>query len=228
MPENKHQPGFDLGGRAGWDQEKNIKTRKAAVISLAVLGVFIIGFSFFQFGNRIRDPFRVDGVSDGSNSTDLKNQYFQTLQSNDTDSDGLSDYDELNVYGTSPYLEDTDSDGKSDKDEIASGSNPTCPAGQDCTGASVASQENVSTTTDTAVSGSGELPSTTSTPSNEEKLLEGMASGDVDASVLRSILLANGFNEEDLSKVSDEDLKAVYIEAITEKTQKEASNQTVQ
>lgn len=221
MSENNYQQGFNLQNRNSRDQEKSMKTRKAAVIFLAVLGVFFVGLGFYQMSSRIKRPFKVsDSISqNGENS--IEEQYLSVLQNRDTDSDGLFDYDELYVHKTSPYLEDTDSDGISDYDEIQNMSDPTCPKGMDCYGLA-SNFENSASSTSIILPEIASSSIDTNTATDEDKLIEGLSTGEIDISILRSLLLANGFTEEDLSKISDEDLKAVYLQAVVTKTQEAA------
>lgn len=223
MSENNYQQGFDLQNRNSRDQEKSIKTRKAAVIFLAVLGVFFVGLGFYQMSSRIKRPFKISDSVNGGGSAEER--YLSVLQSRDTDGDGLFDYDEINIHKTSVYLEDSDSDGLSDYDEIKSMSDPNCPKGTDCYGLA-SNFENSTSSAEVILPEIASSSVGTETSTDEDKLIEGISTGEVDISILRSLLLANGFSEEDLNKISDEDLKTVYLNAVTVKTQEAAENES--
>ena len=202
MPENNYQQGFNLQNRNSRDQEKSMKTRKAAVIFLAVLGVFFVGLGFYQMSSRIKRPFKVSNPASISGGSSVEEQYLSVLQNRDTDNDGLFDYD-----------------------EIKSMSDPTCPKGVDCYGLA-SNFENPTSSAGLILPeiASSSIESTTGT--DEDKLIEGLSTGEIDISILRSLLLANGFTEEDLNKISDEDLKTVYLQAVAVKTQEAAEDES--
>lgn len=205
-------------------EKRSSRTRKLVILIFTVVGVFLLFLSLRQLKNNIYNPF---------NFTDQKNQNLSSseaevlssyvLQTTDTDGDGLSDYDELYIYGTSPFLADTDSDGVSDLNEIKGGSDPLCAEGQDCYGLSdpsfVVSPDEIA----------GTNTNETSTTKNEDiTVIEDIISGQADPAFLRNLLLNNGFSEEDLSQINDEDLQAAYFEVVSEQLsdqQEEINNQ---
>jgi hypothetical protein len=229
MPENNYQPGLNLQNKIGRDQEKSLKTRKIAVIFLAILGVFFIGASVYQMSSRIKRPFKVSDTVFSVDKDSDEARFLEVLQNRDTDSDGLFDFDEINVYKTSAYLEDTDSDGISDYEEVRGAANnlegmdPTCPKGTDCYGL-ISDFTNASSSTETILP---EINSNNNTEAKteEEKLMESLSTGEIDTSILRSMLISNGLNEEEVNQISDEELKAIYLQAVANKTQETSENE---
>ena len=166
-------------------------TEKHISAFLIFLGVAALLLGVKAIRSTIRAPFLRPYSSNSNSSTSLSLE--TELKSKDTDKDGLSDYDELNIHQTSPYLEDSDSDGITDQKELASGSDPNCPAGQDCF---VAAQPLVE-------SPPIEIPTQpVSTPT-----------GSV-AQDLRASLRAAGLEGEVLDNLSDAELLSVYEEVM--------------
>ncbi len=163
----------------------------------------------------------------------------------DTDSDGISDYDELNTYGTSPYLEDTDSDGISDYDEIIAGDNPIC-AGEACNiniGEKLNEGEDVNAIIeDMSDLNLEEFKIFLIESGYPTEMVESLSLEDIeilmqttDDSVInlseddlrteaeslsvaeiRELLIQSGANVEQINSISDEELKAIYLEALIE------------
>jgi hypothetical protein len=220
MTEHNYQSEKDFGKGGNWDSKITVKNRQPAIIFLIIFGVFCISLGIYQFESRVNKPFLIAKDSSNASQAELEAQNTALLQSRDTDGDGLSDYDEIKIYHTSPYLEDTDSDGINDSAEIAQGSNPLC-AGDTCSTAA----ENFATASSTASSTetAAVLPTTNSTNSassslsaEETEVLNGVISGQADPQTLRALLLANGFKEEDLKLISDDDLQTAYLEVAKE------------
>ena len=204
MPENYNSSGGDT------NEKKEIRTRRAVIFIFTVLGVFLLFFSLRNLNNKIYSPFGFTNESKTS-LEDSDNEFLSNylLQTSDTDGDGLSDYDEIYIYGTSAYLADTDSDGISDYDEIMRGSDPLCPEGQDCYGLNdPASLGNVNTLN--ATSSEEEIAG------EDLAVLEEIISGQADPNFLRNLLLENGFSEEELSGISDEELQMAYFEVVSD------------
>lgn len=147
------------------------------------------------------------------------NQSANELKSTDMDKDGLSDYDELYIYHTSPYLADSDSDGFSDKEEIDNGFDPNCPKGTDCRG------------TTEQPADSNNLSPKGGSSSVKEQPVDGLQSGNDGlatgtkqieytpeqlAEIRKMLLDAGGISQEQLDKISDEDLIKLVQEVLKE------------
>jgi len=194
-------------------EKRSSRTRKLVIFIFTVVGVFLLFLSFRQLKNNIYNPF---------NFADQKNQNLSTseaevlssyvLQTTDTDGDELSDYDELYIHGTSPFLADTDSDGISDYDEVMKNkTDPLCAEGESCYGLSDPSF--VVSPNDITENNTNEA---STTPDEETDVIEDIISGQADPAFLRKLLLDNGFSEEELNQINDEDLQAAYFEVISE------------
>ena len=190
------------------------KNQKIAVAVLAVLAVAVIITWMVQLKKSINSPFSYNPTETTESTTTCQGPECQeSLKTKDTDKDGLTDWDELNVYETSPYLEDSDSDGVSDREEIETGADPNCPTGRDCSAlaniSSESSEEASSAELDLNLGSTGE-----ELTSDQEKILQDILAGQVDASALREMLLESGMDQETLNQISDEDLLASYKEVL--------------
>ena len=190
------------------------KNQKIAVAILGVLAVAVIIAWMAQLKKSINSPFAYNPTETTETASTCEGPECQeSLKTKDTDGDGLTDWDELNIYETSPYLEDSDSDGIFDKEEINSGADPNCPAGRDCSAlaniSSESSEEASSTELDLNLGSTGE-----ELTSDQEKILQDILAGQVDASALREMLLESGMDQETLNQISDEDLLASYKEVL--------------
>ena len=190
------------------------KNQKIAVAILGVLAVIVIIAWMVQLKKSINGPFSYNPTETTKSTTTCEGPECQeSLKTKDTDGDGLTDWDELNIYETSPYLEDSDSDGIFDKEEINSGADPNCPAGRDCSAlaniSSESSEEASSAELDLNLGSTGE-----ELTSDQEKILQDILAGQVDASALREMLLESGMDEATLNQISDEDLLASYKEVL--------------
>ena len=202
-----------FGLKEGVPGENEGKAKKTLIVLFVFFGVFLIFFSFRQLKNNIYSPFDFftgDETEINEAESDLASKY--KLEEMDTDEDGLSDYDELYIYDTSPYLSDTDSDEISDYDEIALNSDPLCAEGQDCYGL----DDNFLIEPDEVVFDDISVDAVEVENNEGLSIAEDIISGEVDVSILRQLLLDNGFSEEELNKVSDDDLKKVYSDIAAE------------
>lgn len=207
-------------------EKKASRTRKLVIFIFTVVGVFLLLIGFRQLKNNIYNPFSFANQETkdlSSAEAEVLSSYI--LQTTDTDVDNFSDYDELYVYGTSPFLADTDSDGISDYDEIQGETNPLCAEGQDCYGL-----RDPSFVVAPDLSGVTEVNTdeTSATQGEDLAIVEDIISGQADPAFLRDLLLDNGFSEEELNQISDEDLQAAYFEVVSEQLsaqQEEINNQ---
>jgi hypothetical protein len=187
------------------------RPQKVAVISLSVVAVGILVVWFWQFNSRINSPFHASDaeIAQAEKTAEEKAAADLAAKTKDTDSDGITDYNETNVYKTSPYLEDTDGDGINDGEEIRLGKDPLCAEGSTCSlVAGTTSQTATTTSTST---------SETKTPAEnvDQALLTKALSGEGDADTMRQILLQGGANPDQVKILTDEDLMAMYKDALS-------------
>ena len=207
-------------------EKKASGTRKLVIFIFTVVGVFLLFLSFRQLKNNIYNPFSfANQPTENLSEAEVEVLSSYVLQTTDTDGDGLFDYDELYIYKTSPFLADTDSDGISDYDEVMRGTDPLCAEGQDCSGLN-----DPSFIVSPDLSGNNEANINEAPVAQDEDLviIEDIISGQADPAFLRNLLLTNGFSEEELSQISDEDLQAAYFEVVSEQLsaqQQEINNQ---
>lgn len=205
------------------------KERKTALIVLGVFSLIIVVALFLNLRNSIRGPldYKKLASKDQKATTTVKNSDELSsdnleLKNKDTDKDSLTDWDELFIYATSPYLEDTDGDGLTDYEEIVTyKTNPTCPEGQTCSGTltqgdsqNVISNESELGSLYDVLSGLDEMGEEINTSTATSTIAT--SSTDINPAQLRSLLLENGFSQEDLNAVSDEDLLKIYSQVSTE------------
>ena len=191
------------------------RSKKTAVILLSTMAAGILVTWFWQFNSRINKPFNPDPDKQAL-ATVNKESEVVSEKIRDTDRDGLSDFDETNSYQTSPFIEDTDGDGLSDGQEVAAKKDPLCPEGTDCSLSSL-SVSSVATTTPV-------IPIDTTIDNSDEALILKAMSGTGDPASLRELLIKNGANADDLSKISDADLMASYVEVLKTQTQNQATS----
>lgn len=166
---------------------------KITVGFVLVTAFFAVIIGITQFSASVKKPFTDLMLLAASDSgVDSESLSILAQQQKDTDSDGLSDYDELNVYGTSPYLEDSDSDGIADKEEIDGGHDPNCPGSDNCFRTDTGLTQNLSQV-------------------DQATLLSAQS----DPKTLRELLLKNGFPQDQLDNISDEQLLITYQQAIS-------------
>jgi hypothetical protein len=193
------------------------RSKKTAVILLSTIAAGILITWFWQFNSRINKPFNPDPDQQALAVANKENEAVSE-KIRDTDHDGLSDFDEANSYQTSPFIEDTDGDGISDGQEIALNKDPLCPEGTDCSLNSLTTNLVATTTATTATT------TDTTIDSSDEALILKAMSGSGDPASLRALLIKNGANTEDLSKISDADLMASYVEVLKTQTQNQATS----
>jgi hypothetical protein len=192
--------------------------QKIAFVLLCVLGGGGVILGILSFGANVRRPFETqlarytgEQILTGSQ---LEAREREAQKTRDSDKDGLSDYDELYVYKTSAYLADSDSDGTDDRTEVFAGTDPNCPTGRDC-GNYVLSPEATGARPlppapqDNSVKGLLNLQP--SSPQEIFEYLEGLSNDQI-----RQILIQQGVPEEDVNKLTDEELRELVNKAILE------------
>jgi hypothetical protein len=93
------------------------KEQKLALVLIGVLAGTALGFSVYRVKAMIREPFLVEtsSLEDAKRLIGLSTEEQIAQQKRlDTDGDGLSNWDEENLYKTNPYLRDTCGDGLAD------------------------------------------------------------------------------------------------------------------
>lgn len=230
----------DLSQQNGYQAQPPLeKNQKIAIGILVVFGILVFVFWFAQFKKNISSPFYNNSGDESviaSSTEEVLNN--EELKSKDTDQDGISDYDELNIYKTSPYLADSDSDGIADSEEIKKGTDPNCPAGQNCFSSGVVnssttpsdllnsqSQNNNQTTTTNQIVNqlnvSNQINQSSQTAASQSadtnmvnSQIQSVLAGGAKASELRQMLIGAGMDKTILDKISDADLAKTYQDAL--------------
>ncbi|XOU94419.1 MAG: hypothetical protein ACNFW9_06350 [Candidatus Kerfeldbacteria bacterium] len=163
------------------------------LIAIVVIGVPL---SIWQINSQINSPFAPKKIIEVENinfsiAVDYQLPVMENLRDLDTDNDGITDYDELYRHKTSPYIADSDSDSILDKIEIDQGTDPNCPEGAVC------SRE--------------EVPALVEINDELADQLENMS---VDQ--LRQLMIDSGAPEEQVNKISDEDLLKTFQDILAE------------
>lgn len=197
------------GNPSTWSEEHRL-----AISIVAAASAVMIAFGFLSIGKYVKQPFEPEGgrfVSLDEQEAEAE----AALKLKDTDGDQLTDYDELRIYHTSPYLEDTDSDTYLDGVELKSGDDPNCPRGQVCQTSAAYVAPAAKLDPNDALMGAPTLL--------DPSLLAGTSSG-VDISVLtqfdaakvRALLKSAGMSDAQLSKITDDQLRQIYDEALAD------------
>ena len=218
MPKPSKKP------ETGWSAFRG--EQKVGLIVFSVTGVLGMILSLVFLRSQITAPFEIDpNTPEYLSLTEREVQEVARQKTEDTDGDGISDYEELNVYRTSPYLPDSDSDGFDDGAEINSGNDPNCPVGQDCgrgVDAGINNPVRVGDITgdlpfeDTGI-GVGEI-------NNEADLNEIL--GALTNQDIRDSLIASGVDEAALNDLTDEELRALFNEALQQLSESEENSGT--
>jgi len=193
-------------------QEINRLTRKKAgkgsdkksLFFFIIISLGLLSFVSMYFYRGISSPFKFETpewVKESLQDPDQKEaNTIVELRGKDTDGDGLNDFEEIYQFNTSVFLEDTDSDGYSDYEEVSSENDPLCPSGQEC----------------------GLLRLITP----KTKIADVVETANIDPSVdleqavladFRSALIEGGVPQEEVDKLTDDDLINLY-EAMSEET----------
>ena len=197
--------------------------QKAAFVLLTFLGLGGTVLGFLSFGANIRRPFDIQLAKSANlapyltiDQREAKDKEAQKTR--DTDSDGLTDYDELYVFRTSPYISDTDSDGIDDKTEAYAGTNPNCPEGKVCGGSVAADTANTATTLielpPSSLTDLGSNPNLAQQFKTPEDIQNYVKSITVEQ--IRASLTAAGVPQDKLDAITDEQMKALFEQTVTE------------
>ena len=189
----------ELEGYSTEDINKSLEENqsdKKHVLLFIVLGLAIIAFSFWYLYGNIAGPVayeRPDWLVQQLAQEEDQQITIAELKDRDTDQDGLNDYQEVYQYYTSMFIEDTDSDGVSDFDEVSSGDDPLCPQGEDCSLLALIT------------------PKTKIAEVIEDVQMDGETTlQEAIAIDFRRILLESGVPQEDIDKLTDEDLFLLF------------------
>ena len=235
------------------DNSKNIlnKSQKIALVFLSIFSLLIIIFWMIQLNNNLqsntltqvlKEKGKEEIIDSECNSPECLAKKEEEKKQMDSDEDGISDWDEENVYQTSPYLPDSDSDGVDDKVEIVNNQDPNCPKGKTCdndiTDADLVDNNIVNPVLDTSLGDISSVQNNLMQNQNQQvdisklsdsqkqdliKLLE-----TEDLTPLRQTLIQSGVAQEELDKISDEDLINLYKNIILgDQAQVQNQNQQV-
>lgn len=193
---------------------------------LIVVVIVGVGLTFWQYFQNINDPFNRSRLLLASGQTENIDD-LSALENTDTDGDGLSDLEEISIHQTSVYLADSDSDGLSDFAEVAKGSDPLCPEGQDCYSPSVLDQE--------AVSSFAQLSGDLQASLDDQTAANGLQGADLAAVLsqlpadqLRELLLQNGFPQDVIDQLSDEQLYELVTQTVSQEATTDTATPTTQ
>ncbi|MEK7530134.1 MAG: hypothetical protein AAB570_04405 [Patescibacteria group bacterium] len=189
--------------------------QKIGFVLFGVVGISGLVLSIIFLLQQMNAPFLSD--YDGETfltSSERELQEIERQQATDTDADGLSDYDEQYVYRTSAYLADSDGDGFDDGQEVNTGNNPNCPAGEAC-GREVDTGFNSPLR---AADVSDEIPfaevgfgGAIETQEDLEVYLSALTTDQI-----RTALIQSGVDEATVKGLSDEELRALFDNALKE------------
>lgn len=219
------------------------KGKRVAFITFVIGAVLLFSFSFLNLMDSVASPFR-GSVAQLEKDKDLikdpETEQNAIAKRIDTDGDGLSDWDEENVYHTSPYLWSTAGDSMPDNVKLALGENPLCKHGEKCNasqmrfdlGSSTLPFVDLVTKTNDVNSTLNEYMLGTSAQAKDFQAQASSTGVDLswknqvprDPAILRKALVDSGkITEDELSKVTDEQLLQMFDDAMTELEQKQAN-----
>ena len=193
------------------------KEEKVALLLLVVAGIGGVIFGVKYLGKNLVSPFQLVLDESYTFESDKESAELAAMKERDTDADTLSDYDEQYVYQTSPYLDDSDSDGFGDAVEISSGNDPNCPVDRTC-GSTATGEE--------AVDLGEQVAGALDAPEGDFGAFEEQLSrveedpmavlSELTPDQLRELLKGNGVDEATLAGLEDDELLAIYQEALAQ------------
>lgn len=183
------------------------KANTKLFILLALAAFIILGFLLWYNNSQFKKTVAVDVPDWVLDSLDTKTEEEQLaeLKDKDTDRDGLTDYQELYQYGTSIFLADTDSDGYTDHEEVIEGYDALCPAGQNCNLLRLITPKT-------------KLSEVIQEVNDSELTIEEAVLAE-----FKIFLLENGFSQEDLDLMTDEELLEI-LSVMSEVTTSDIDN----
>ncbi len=199
--EDLSKPSSNIFGKF---QIRGGRFEKGLLLFLILIVVVGLPFSIWKFIDNLDTPFiktfsedeNTNSTNQLADSTNSEIPVLENLRELDTDGDGLNDYDELYRYRTSPYIQDSDSDSIADNIEVEQGTDPNCPEGNTCSREEIVVDDSTDTSTNTAIT--------------EEQL------SNMSVEQLRQIMIDSGAPEDEVYKISEEDLRATYQEILKE------------
>ena len=127
------------------DRMEKTPARKLIIVILVLVSFGVLSLGYLQIKRQMERPFFAEKIiEDKANIRGPREilEFYQQeqrnreeltqLQRTDSDGDGLSDYHEIYIYRTNVYSQDTDGDGEVDQVEVVNGTDPNCPKGQSC------------------------------------------------------------------------------------------------
>lgn len=201
------------GARLILERSKKHLTREERVAFgfIAACGVGAVLFGGLSFFSNVKKPFLISYTGPRYVTSAEKESEQTALQRiTDTDEDGVSDYDELNIFATSPYIADTDSDGRTDGAEILEGGDPNCALGKTCISSELIQSGASAAFLEAQVP---EAPELAQVPTIEEAIgaLQSLSVEEV-----RQMLAESGVDADQLAQLSDEQVMALYQDAISQ------------
>lgn len=210
------------------DKMEKTPMQKLIIALLAIVSVSVVVLGILQIKNQLEQPFLAQKLIEDKAEIrgprdflefferEQRNQEQVTrLQGVDSDNDTLSDYQEIYIYRTNAYNDDSDLDGIKDNQEIDQGTDPNCPEGELCDSEGFVIRETVQP----AVVQQINIPELINQSENSfNELLEYSTDereqiktyfSQLSTQELKELLQAQGFPQEQLNLLSDQDLQSM-------------------
>lgn len=186
------------------------REQKAGLFFVVICGLGALIFGVQYVWAHMAKPFSVEYTGPRLvTGAEKESAEIAQQKSSDTDNDAVSDYDELYIFKTSPYLADSDSDGMSDGEEINAGQDPNCAAGANCASAvdGIAAEDHADFLEDSA----------TAAQTEAQRLQASLDTlRNIPPEEIRLLLINAGATEAEISAMSDEDIKTLYEQLLTD------------